>query len=282
MSVCVCYSHKSVPYLETCFYQIPPCQLPQRAVLNFNRWGCMPCNEDVHFLYQINASVNIGIVWLYQIPPFTKEKQSRCLFFSYKSLHFYNVHCHTAIVLIELSITLLALEFQLLMECTSNKHSFALFLIWLVFCSPLICSQLSYDFYDATCPGLTPFVQTYLRKAMFFEPRIAASLLRLHFHDCFANVNTLSLVLLVIVLTWSWSLSFPNHNELWSIWLIRLTPCCLVFFSFSFLSFNLWLHRDVMDPCYLMIQAILRERKMQVLIEIQSEDLSLLTQSNPK
>ncbi|XP_061352823.1 peroxidase 10-like [Gastrolobium bilobum] len=72
------------------------------------------------------------------------------------------------------------------MECTSNKH-YSVLLILLIFLSPLVCCQLSYDFYEVTCPLLTPIVQTSLKFAMANEPRIAASLLRLHFHDCFVN-----------------------------------------------------------------------------------------------
>ncbi|KAG4930818.1 hypothetical protein AAZX31_17G170300 [Glycine max] len=73
------------------------------------------------------------------------------------------------------------------MECTSNnKHSFVL-LILLVLLSPLVLCQLRYDYYFATCPTLTFIVRNSLVLAMADEQRIAASILRLHFHDCFAN-----------------------------------------------------------------------------------------------
>ena len=77
-----------------------------------------------------------------------------------------------------------------LMECTSHKHH-SVFLNWLVFFSPLVSSQLNSRFYDASCPNLTSIVRYNVLSAMANDTRIAASLLRLHFHDCFANVNIL-------------------------------------------------------------------------------------------
>lgn len=62
----------------------------------------------------------------------------------------------------------------------------------LVFCllvfQPFVYGQLDYKFYDYTCPNLTKIVRFGLWSAMGNDTRIAASLLRLHFHDCIANV----------------------------------------------------------------------------------------------
>ncbi|KAK7367510.1 hypothetical protein VNO80_09523 [Phaseolus coccineus] len=66
----------------------------------------------------------------------------------------------------------------------SNKLPFVS-MFWLVFLSPLVCSQLYYNFYDSTCPNLTGIVRYNVWSAMAKDARIAASLLRLHFHDCF-------------------------------------------------------------------------------------------------
>ncbi|TYG74636.1 hypothetical protein ES288_D04G197800v1 [Gossypium darwinii] len=49
-------------------------------------------------------------------------------------------------------------------------------------------SQLSYRFYDWSCPRLTNMVKYGVWAAYRNDTRIAASLLRLHFHDCFVNV----------------------------------------------------------------------------------------------
>ncbi|XP_065627295.1 peroxidase 59 [Quercus suber] len=48
-------------------------------------------------------------------------------------------------------------------------------------------SQLTPYFYDRTCPNLLNIVRYEVEKAFFKEIRMAASLLRLHFHDCFVN-----------------------------------------------------------------------------------------------
>ncbi|KAK4416231.1 Mitogen-activated protein kinase kinase kinase [Sesamum alatum] len=48
-------------------------------------------------------------------------------------------------------------------------------------------SQLDYKFYDNTCPNLAKIVRNGVLSAIANETRIAASLLRLHFHDCFVD-----------------------------------------------------------------------------------------------
>uniref|UniRef100_A0A7N0UF99 Peroxidase n=1 Tax=Kalanchoe fedtschenkoi TaxID=63787 RepID=A0A7N0UF99_KALFE len=67
-------------------------------------------------------------------------------------------------------------------------------------CSSLFCSvaalamllvvvdcQLTPDFYSQSCPNLSRIVRREVISAMKTETRIAASLIRLHFHDCFVN-----------------------------------------------------------------------------------------------
>ena len=49
--------------------------------------------------------------------------------------------------------------------------------------------QLKDDFYDYSCPDLDSIVQARVSAAMKAEARMGASLLRLHFHDCFVNVR---------------------------------------------------------------------------------------------
>ncbi|CAN1730114.1 Peroxidase 22 [Linum perenne] len=51
-------------------------------------------------------------------------------------------------------------------------------------------AQLSPTFYNTTCPEVTNIVRQVLENFAFTDPRIGASLIRLHFHDCFvANAN---------------------------------------------------------------------------------------------
>ncbi|XP_043693359.1 peroxidase N [Telopea speciosissima] len=67
----------------------------------------------------------------------------------------------------------------------------------LILCSSIITvrSQLTTDFYDNTCPNLLKIVRQEIKKAIENEMRMAASLLRLHFHDCFVNGCDASLLL---------------------------------------------------------------------------------------
>ncbi|XP_015868739.3 peroxidase 10 [Ziziphus jujuba] len=64
---------------------------------------------------------------------------------------------------------------------------FSVFLLWLLSQSVLVCCQLDYKFYDYTCPNLTKIVTYGVWSAIANDTRMAASLLRLHFHDCFVN-----------------------------------------------------------------------------------------------
>ncbi|KAH8959401.1 hypothetical protein BDL97_06G076300 [Sphagnum fallax] len=48
-------------------------------------------------------------------------------------------------------------------------------------------AALTHDFYSQSCPKLHNIVRTVVKKAVARDPRMAASLLRLEFHDCFVN-----------------------------------------------------------------------------------------------
>lgn len=50
-------------------------------------------------------------------------------------------------------------------------------------------AQLNACFYDNVCPQALPKIREIVRQAVKDEPRMGASLLRLHFHDCFVNVS---------------------------------------------------------------------------------------------
>jgi hypothetical protein len=50
------------------------------------------------------------------------------------------------------------------------------------------CNELTPDFYSESCPQLEHIVQTVVKAAVLKETRMAASLMRLEFHDCFVNV----------------------------------------------------------------------------------------------
>ncbi|CAN0892665.1 Peroxidase 22 [Linum grandiflorum] len=48
-------------------------------------------------------------------------------------------------------------------------------------------AQLTPTFYNTTCPEVTNIVRQVLQNFAFTDPRIGASLMRLHFHDCFVT-----------------------------------------------------------------------------------------------
>ncbi|KAG8367951.1 hypothetical protein BUALT_Bualt16G0126000 [Buddleja alternifolia] len=48
-------------------------------------------------------------------------------------------------------------------------------------------AQLNATFYSTTCPNVSNIVTTVLQQALQSDPRIGASLIRLHFHDCFVQ-----------------------------------------------------------------------------------------------
>lgn len=65
-------------------------------------------------------------------------------------------------------------------------------------------AQLSPNYYDKTCPQVLPTVKKATGTAIAREHRMAASLLRLHFHDCFVQVQQLPLSLCRNVYTRRW------------------------------------------------------------------------------
>ncbi|XVE68568.1 hypothetical protein DITRI_Ditri09bG0078600 [Diplodiscus trichospermus] len=56
-------------------------------------------------------------------------------------------------------------------------------------------AQLSPTFYDETCPNVTTIIRDVLVNAALSDPRIGASLIRLHFHDCFVQGCDASILL---------------------------------------------------------------------------------------
>lgn len=50
-------------------------------------------------------------------------------------------------------------------------------------------AQLCPTFYQETCPELYNIVYGVIFEASLTDPRIGASLIRLHFHDCFVQVR---------------------------------------------------------------------------------------------
>lgn len=56
---------------------------------------------------------------------------------------------------------------------------------------------LTFGFYLTTCPEAEPIIFSWVEKAVSDDPRMPASLLRLHFHDCIVNASSLRTLLLI-------------------------------------------------------------------------------------
>ena len=54
-------------------------------------------------------------------------------------------------------------------------------------------AQLDPSFYDSTCSNVSSIVREVLSNVSQSDPRILASLIRLHFHDCFVQVTIITL-----------------------------------------------------------------------------------------
>ena len=50
---------------------------------------------------------------------------------------------------------------------------------------------LSADFYQNVCLGALHIIKSVVKQAIRPEPRMGASLLLLHFHDCFVNASVI-------------------------------------------------------------------------------------------
>lgn len=72
----------------------------------------------------------------------------------------------------------------------SLSHFLIITVLFIVpFFSCCVNAQLSANFYARTCPTLPTIVRNAMRQAVSREGRMAASILRLFFHDCFVNVR---------------------------------------------------------------------------------------------
>ncbi|XP_044479050.1 lignin-forming anionic peroxidase-like [Mangifera indica] len=74
-------------------------------------------------------------------------------------------------------------------------------------------AQLSSKFYDSTCPSALTTIRTAIRTAISRERRMAASLIRLHFHDCFVRGCDASILLNDSSTITSEKNALPNLNS---------------------------------------------------------------------
>lgn len=67
--------------------------------------------------------------------------------------------------------------------------------------SGMSSAQLSANFYSKSCPSALSIIKSGVISAIKAETRMGASLLRLHFHDCFVNASFSSIILFSICST---------------------------------------------------------------------------------
>ncbi|CAI8588656.1 unnamed protein product [Vicia faba] len=99
-----------------------------------------------------------------------------------------------------------------------NSINFFLLFSLLVFapfchCENKVGDFLYPQFYDGSCPQVEEIVKSVVSKAVAKEPRMAASLLRLHFHDCFVKGCDASVLLDSSGTIISEKRSNPNRNS---------------------------------------------------------------------
>lgn len=78
--------------------------------------------------------------------------------------------------------------------------------------------------YQDSCPDVEPIIFSWVQKAVSQDSRMAASLLRLHFHDCFVNASYLIYAWLYIVDSCLGSSSMEfSHSSCFLPWKLALT-----------------------------------------------------------
>ncbi|KAL2341527.1 hypothetical protein Fmac_009467 [Flemingia macrophylla] len=75
-------------------------------------------------------------------------------------------------------------------------------------------AQLDNSFYKDTCPKVHSIVREVLRNVSKSDPRILASLIRLHFHDCFVQGCDASILLNNTDTIASEQFALPNNNSI--------------------------------------------------------------------
>ncbi|CAI9776510.1 unnamed protein product [Fraxinus pennsylvanica] len=98
----------------------------------------------------------------------------------------------------------------------ASRNLSSCFFFFIILCVQLriSCSQLSSNYYSTSCPKALLTINAAITKAMFKERRMGASLLRLHFHDCFVNGCDASVLLDDTASFTGEKTAGPNNNSL--------------------------------------------------------------------
>ncbi|KAA8517502.1 hypothetical protein F0562_017868 [Nyssa sinensis] len=96
---------------------------------------------------------------------------------------------------------------------TPSTASTLCLLLFLLFAG-MSCAQLSSNFYSRSCPTALSLIKSAVTSAVSKEARMGASLLRLHFHDCFVNGCDASVLLDDTANFTGEKTAGPNNNSL--------------------------------------------------------------------
>ncbi|XP_018473736.1 peroxidase 5-like isoform X2 [Raphanus sativus] len=97
--------------------------------------------------------------------------------------------------------------------CNEQRTMLIVVLIVIMWSCCYSHAQLSSDFYKQSCPSLFYVVRREVQRAVTRERRMAASLLRLFFHDCFVNGCDGSILLDDTSLSMGEKTAGPNNNS---------------------------------------------------------------------
>ncbi|KAJ6708416.1 hypothetical protein OIU85_028658 [Salix viminalis] len=92
---------------------------------------------------------------------------------------------------------------------TAFKFHLGLFLL-LAGCAS---AQLSTNFYGTSCPNVLSVIKSAVGSAVSNEARMGASLLRLHFHDCFVNASYLPFFIITSLGGPSWQVRLGRRDS---------------------------------------------------------------------
>jgi hypothetical protein len=133
---------------------------------------------------------NIDTNYLYPMQNIIKARLTRALQFTiYTSFRRLTQHRAQASTLFEFLVSLVKMASFNSSSSTITTFKFHLgaFLLLVGVAS----AQLASNFYGTSCPSVLSVIKSAVDSAVSNEARMGASLLRLHFHDCFVNASCL-------------------------------------------------------------------------------------------
>ncbi|MCL7041218.1 hypothetical protein MKW94_023760 [Papaver nudicaule] len=91
------------------------------------------------------------------------------------------------------------------------------FVVLSSFLGSSLAEELRENYYADSCPNLSSIVRSVIEQKLTKDPRIGASMLRLHFHDCFVNGCDGSILLDDGETFKSEQTAVPNLDSLWGV-----------------------------------------------------------------